>query len=69
MDRRFQHRSRQKRCPILRTIARNRDLAMRIIFDHLSKGDSAVKSIVEQMDPMESYHERLFELLLADPNL
>jgi hypothetical protein len=52
-----------------RSIARDKDLAMRIIFDHLSKDDSAVKSIVEQMDPMESYHERLFELLLADPSL
>jgi hypothetical protein len=52
-----------------RTIARNKDLAMRIIFDYLSKGDSAVKSIVENMDPMESYHERLFELLLTDPSL
>lgn len=42
---------------------------MRMIFDHLSKGDSAVRSIVEHMDPIESYHERLFELLLADPSL
>lgn len=50
-------------------ISRDRDLAVRIILHQLRDDERAIKAILEQIEPMESYHDELFELLLANQNL
>jgi hypothetical protein len=54
---------------IRQVISRDRDLAVRIILHQLPHDEGAIKAIVEQMEPMDGYHEELFEILLANQNL
>jgi hypothetical protein len=52
-----------------RAVSYDRDLAIRIILQHLRDDEKAIKEIIGQIEPMTGYHEPLFELLITNPNL